>query len=223
MIDYLKPLNSLFEANQNKENAAAMSAYMKGHFPFFGIKSKERREIQKRFLAENGLPKPFDSVVFEAFWSAPEREFQMAGLDILRRQAKKSEVDDIELTEKLITTKSWWDSVDGLSSWVAGPYFLKFPEQMKPVTDRWAVSENIWLKRASIIFQLGYKSKTDVDVLKNHIEMNLGYTEFFINKAIGWALREYGKTNPQWVIKYVEELDDRLHPLSKLEALKNLR
>ena len=223
MIDYLKPLQSLFEANQNRENAAAMSAYMKGHFSFFGIKSTERRAIQKQFLSEYGLPKPFDPKVFEAFWSAPEREFQMAGLDILRRQVKKCEVGDIHLIEKLIVSKSWWDSVDGLSSWVCGPYFLKFPEQTKPITDRWAASENMWLRRASIIFQLGYKDKTDVEVLINHIEKNFGSTEFFINKAIGWALREYGKTDPDWVIKYVDSLEDRLNALSKREALKNLQ
>lgn len=223
MIDYLKPLQALFEANRNTENAAAMSAYMKDHFSFFGIKSSERREIQKQFLSEYGLPKPFDPAVFEGFWSASEREFQMAGLDILRRQSKKCEPDDIHLIEKLIVSKSWWDSVDGLSSWVCGPYFLKFPEQTKPITDRWADSEKMWLRRASIIFQLGYKDQTDVDVLKNHIEMNLGSTEFFINKAIGWSLREYGKTNPNWVVKYVESLENRLHPLSKREALKNLQ
>lgn len=223
MIDYLIPLRSLFVANQNEENAASMSAYMKGHFAYFGIKSTERREIQNQFISEHGLPEPFEPVVFEAFWSAPEREFQMAGLDILRRQAKKSEMGDIELIEKLITTKSWWDTVDGLSSWVAGPYFLKFPEQTKPITDRWAVSENMWLRRASIIFQLGYKGKTDVRILKDHIELNLGSTEFFINKAIGWALREYGKTDPDSVIIYVDELDGRIRPLSKREALKNLR
>ncbi len=222
MIDYLKPLQALFEANRNVENAAAMAAYIKGHFQFFGIKSTERRELQKQFLAKNGMPTPFDPKVFESFWSAPEREFQMAGLDILRRQAKKCEVGDIDLIEKLIATKSWWDSVDGLSSWVCGPYFQKYPENMDLITGTWSVHENMWLRRASIIFQLGYKEKTNFLILKKHIEQNLGSNEFFINKAIGWSLREYGKTEPELVINYVNELGNGLHPLSKREALKNL-
>ncbi|MFT4681924.1 MAG: 3-methyladenine DNA glycosylase AlkD, partial [Flavobacteriales bacterium] len=116
----------------------------KGNFSFFGIKSTERRAIQKQIISECGLPKPFDPIVFEAFWSAQEMWFQMAGLDILRRQAQKCDASDIQLIENLIITKSWWDSVDGLSSWVCGPFFLKFPKQMNPITDRWADSENMW-------------------------------------------------------------------------------
>ncbi|MFM1875639.1 MAG: hypothetical protein RL266_1376, partial [Bacteroidota bacterium] len=203
MIAYLQPVQQLFEANANAENARAMKAYMKDHFEFFGIKSTERRELHKQFLAGHGLPTPFDPVVFSALWKADEREFQMFGLDLLRKQAKKAHENDLFLIEELIITKSWWDTVDGLSSWVCGPYFLKFPERMRPVTDAWAISENMWLRRASILFQLGYKKKTDVQVMIDHIERNLGSKEFFINKAIGWALREYGKTDPEFVRSYV--------------------
>lgn len=222
MIPYVQPLETLFEANANAENAKAMKAYMKDHFECFGIKSTERRELQKQFLANHGLPKPFDPVVFRALWKADEREFQMFGLDLLRKQAKQAQGNDLSLIEELIITKSWWDTVDGLSSWVCGPYFLKFPEEVRPVTDAWAISENMWLRRASILFQLGYKEKTDVMVLTDHIEMNLGSKEFFINKAIGWSLREYGKTDPEFVRDYVKRMEVRMHTLSVREALKNL-
>ncbi len=222
MIPYLQPLQELFEANANAENAKAMKAYMKDHFEFFGIKSTERRDLQKQFLVEYGLPKPFDPQVFRALWKAEQREFQMFGLDLLRKQAKKVQENNLYLIEELIITKSWWDTVDGLSSWVAGPYYLKYPHQMRPVTDAWAVSENMWLRRASIIFQLGYKQKTDTMLLTDHIELNLSSKEFFINKAIGWALREYGKTDPEFVRGYVGSVHTRLHPLSVREALKNL-
>lgn len=222
MIAYLQPIEQLFEANANAENAKAMKAYMKDHFEYFGIKSTERRELQKQFLAEHGLPKPFDPVVFRALWKADHREFQMFGLDLLRKQAKKAQENDLSLIEELIITKSWWDTVDGLSSWVCGPYFLKFPEKVRPVTYAWAISENMWLRRASILFQLGYKEKTDVDVLTDHIELNIGSKEFFINKAIGWALREYGKTDPEFVRDYVKRMEVRMHTLSVREALKNL-
>lgn len=222
LIAYLEPVKQFFEANANSENAAAMKAYMKGRFEFFGIKSPERRELQKQFLNENGAPIPFDPTVFRALWQAEQREFQMFGLDLLRKQAKKVQQADLALIEELIITKSWWDTVDGLASWICGPYFQKFPESMSPVTDTWAVSENLWLRRTSILFQLGYKQQTDTEILLNHIEKNLGSKEFFINKAIGWALREYGKTDPDFVREQVQRLGSELNPLSVREATKNI-
>ncbi|MCF8459826.1 MAG: DNA alkylation repair protein [Flavobacteriales bacterium] len=222
MIAYLKPFQELLEANAQAENAVAMKAYMKNRFEFYGIKSPERRELEKQFLSEFGMPKPFDKKVFRELWKANQREFQHFGLDILRKQAKQASEKDLALIEELIITKSWWDTVDGLASWICGPYFLKFPERMKPVTDAWTVSENMWLRRTSIIFQLGYKQKTDVEILTDHIEKNLGSKEFFINKAIGWALREYAKTDSKFVRDYVERMKEKLHPLSVREALKNL-
>lgn len=222
MIEYLKPFQELLKANANAENAAAMKAYMKNRFEFFGIKSAERRALQKEFLTAFGLPKPFDPEVFLASWEADQREFQMFGLDLLRRQAKKAEEGDIKLIEKLITTKSWWDSVDGLASWVCGPYFLKFPHKTRTITDAWAVSDNMWLRRTSMLFQLGYKEKSDEQILADHIIKNLGSTEFFINKAIGWALRTYGSTNPDFVKAFVTEHDSKMHPLSICEATRNL-
>jgi 3-methyladenine DNA glycosylase AlkD len=222
MMTYLKPFQDLLEANANAENAVAMKAYMKGRFEFYGIKSPERRELQKQFLSEYGWPKPFDQTVFRALWKANQREFQHFGLDILRKQAKQASEEDLALIEELIITKSWWDTVDGLASWICGPYFLKFPEKMKPVTDAWTVSENMWLRRTSIIFQLGYKQRTDVAILVDHIEKNLGSKEFFINKAIGWALREYAKTDAKFVRDYVERMNGKLHTLSVREAVKHL-
>jgi len=222
VIPYLKPFQGLLEQNANAENAEAMKAYMKNRFEFYGVKSPLRRELQKQFLAQSGLPAPFDSEVFLPLWKADQREFQMFGLDLLRKQAKKVKEADLELIEKLIIAKSWWDSVDGIASWVCGPYFQKFPERTRPVTDDWAVSENLWLRRTSIIFQLGYKEKTDSQILADHIMKNLGSKEFFINKAIGWSLREFGKTNPRFVREFVSEHESQMHTLSIREAIKNL-
>jgi 3-methyladenine DNA glycosylase AlkD len=222
VIDYLLPFQELLKENTNQENATAMRAYMKERFVFYGIKSPKRRELQKLFLAEQGFPALFDKEVFSALWKADQREYQMFGLDLLRRQAKKAEEKDIKLIEKLIITKSWWDTVDGLASWVCGPYFLKFPEKTRPITQGWAESENMWLRRASILFQLGYKENTDRNILTDHIEKNLSSSEFFINKAIGWSLREYGKTDPEFVRDYVNQMQSRMHPLSVREATRNL-
>ena len=138
----------------------------------------------------------------------------------MRKQVYLIKKDDLALLEELITAKSWWDTVDGVSSWICEPYFLKFPQHKSEITDQWTVHDNIWLPRASIIFQLGYKEKTDVNLLFHHIRLNLGSKEFFINKAIGWALREYAKTNPEAVKQFVRQTP--MPSLSKREALRRL-
>lgn len=197
-----------------------MQAYMKGHFPFFGIKATERRILLAAFVKEHGMPTPFGPDWVRAFWAEPQREFQHCAVDIMRRQVRQLQESDLDLLEELIITKSWWDTVDGLASWIVGPYFLKFPERKPEITGQWAVHENMWLRRASIIFQLGYKEKTDTELLFRHIRLNLGSKEFFINKAIGWALREYAKTDAEAVRRFV--LETELSALSKREAMKHL-
>jgi 3-methyladenine DNA glycosylase AlkD len=122
--------------------------------------------------------------------------------------------------EKLVTTKSWWDTVDFLASNAAGPWFRKFPEKKSEITSRWNASENFWLQRMSILFQLKYKAETDTKILRSYILPLMESKEFFIRKAIGWALREYAKTDPKFVSKLVKELP--LSPLSKKEAMKGI-
>lgn len=220
IITYLVPLQEAFEQHANAGDAKLMEAYMKGHFPFFGIKATPRRAILSSFLKENGMPTPFDPEVLRAMWAAPQREFHQSALDIMVKQIRSIKQTDLPLIEEFIVTKSWWDTVDGLASWIVGPYFLKFPERKAEITGEWAVHDNMWLRRASIIFQLGYKDKTDTDLLLRHIRLNLGSREFFINKAIGWSLREYAKTDAEVVRRFVSSTD--LHPLSMREAVKNL-
>jgi 3-methyladenine DNA glycosylase AlkD len=218
---WAEELTHRLSERQDNAIAQAMSAYMKGHFAFLGIKTPERRAILTEFLRENGLPDPFDLHWILPLWNGEHRETQYCALDIMRKQLRKINEADIALLEKLIVTKSWWDTVDGLSSWIVGPYFLKFPKHKAEITDQWAVHDNMWLRRASIIFQLGYKEKTDTELLFRHIRLNLGSKEFFINKAIGWALREYAKTDAETVKRFVS--DTELHPLSKREALRRLK
>jgi len=220
MIPYLQPLEEAFALHANADNAKAMQAYMKGHFPFFGIKATPRRALLSTFLKENGMPTPFDPEVLRSLWNAPQREFHHSAVDIMEKQIRSIKESDLSLIEELIVTNSWWDTVDGLSSWICGPYFLKFPEHKAQITDQWAVHDNMWLRRASIIFQLSYKEKTDSELLFRHIRLNLGSKEFFINKAIGWALREYAKTDAEAVKQFVSGTD--LQPLSKREALRRL-
>ena len=123
------------------------------------------------------------------------------------------------LSEEMIKQKSWWDSVDHIATWILGPYFQKYPNQIKDVTFKWNQSENFWLQRSSIMFQKSYRSKTDTKLLTDYILHCAGSKEFFIQKAIGWALREYAKTNPDWVKKFVKT--NELPVLSRREALKH--
>jgi len=154
-------------------------------------------------------------------WDLPEREYQYVAIGYLRKFSKKWDRDFIDLFEQLIISKSWWDSVDGIASWLVGEHFKRFPEMRDEYIDKWMESENIWLQRVCLLFQLHYKEKTD-EMLMGSVIMSLnGSKEFFINKAIGWILREYSKTDSQAVINFVE--NNKLSNLSKREALKWLK
>jgi 3-methyladenine DNA glycosylase AlkD len=120
--------------------------------------------------------------------------------------------------EYCLVHMSWWDSVDGIASEWLGLYFKTFPEQIIPVTSKWIASNNIWLQRSCILFQKTYKKTTDIQLLGKYILHCSHSKEFFIQKAIGWALREYSKTDSNWVTAFVAK--NPLAPLSKREALK---
>lgn len=222
MTDYIRSLKENFEKNANSENAKPMAKYMKNLFPFLGIKTPQRKVLFKDFMKENGLPRlsELKEVTLE-LWNLPEREFQYVAIGLLRKFAKKWDADFIDLLEKIITEKSWWDSVDGIASWLVGSHFKRFPEKRDEYIAKWMKSGNMWLQRTCILFQLGYKEKTDVLLLGGVIKSLAGSDEFFIQKAIGWALREYSKTDSQAVINFVE--NNELPKLSKREAYKWLK
>lgn len=178
--------------------------------------------LLKEFIKEHGFPpiEQLDLIVRE-LWSLPQREYQYVGMKLIDRCGKKLEPDFIETLEYVITTKSWWDTVDALASHPVGMMFKKYPKVKEKYLKKWRRSENIWLRRTGILFQLGYKEETDFDLLSDIIQENLGSDVFFINKAIGWALRQYAHTNPTMVKKFVKATRE-LHPLSRREALKNI-
>ena len=138
---------------------------------------------------------------------------------MLIKYKKKWVPTDIVFFESLILNKSWWDSVDLISSKLVNPFFLKYRNLEEAMTDSWSRSNNIWLKRVSIIYQNGYKKETNLDILTRHILENADSNEFFIQKAIGWALRDYSKVDYKWVIDFVVN-NTKLKPLSKREAIK---
>lgn len=194
---------------------------MKNRCLFFGIKSPLRKEIIKEFFAENGLPEfaELNDIIDELF-QLPQREFQYFGIELCGKLKKQWTAETLSLFEKMVVTKSWWDSVDYIKSVCLKDYFLKFPDERFEITQRWIDSGNIWLQRLSVIFQLGYKEKTDVELLQRNILQLTDSNEFFVQKAIGWALRDYARFNAEFVKKFVA--DNKLKPLSKREALKHL-
>ncbi len=219
MRSYIAPLQKLFSQNAHPENSIQMKRYMKDKFEFFGIKSVERKELTKKFLAFHGIPseKDYEEVIRE-MWDLPQRELQYAALDILERLVKKRVKVEIKLLEHLIVTKSWWDTVDWLATRIVGVRFRQDPELIIPNYSRWMASGNFWLQRVCILFQLKYKQETDEKLLFSTIQELSESDEFFIQKAIGWALREQSKTDPAVVQKFIDE--NELAPLSRREALK---
>jgi len=221
MHAYIKPLSKAFEKAADPIVAEGQKAYMKNHFPFFGMKTEIRRGITSAHFKTQGLldENSLYTVIYE-LWSLPQREFQYAAVELLHFHRKIFSRETIGCIEYCLTNKSWWDTVDALNTLGAGIYFEKFPDRIKTITGRWNRSNDIWLNRSSLLFQLKYKSGTDLELLSKYIVRLSTSKEFFIRKAIGWVLREYAKTDPQWVQKFV--IENQLSPLSKKEALKNI-
>jgi 3-methyladenine DNA glycosylase AlkD len=220
-MNYIQELQKIFADNGNSDNAYQMSKYLKFKFEFHGIKKPERSVIQKSFLnkaKKESIDKIFD-IIYTAF-ETEYRELHYFGIDLLRKSIKKLRESDIENLEKLLQTHSWWDSVDSIAMAV-GDYFKLYPKNKEIIINPWINSENMWLNRVVIIFQLKYKTETNLKLLTKAINSLKHKDEFFIQKAIGWSLREYSKTNPDWVIRFVEQ--NNIKSLAKREALKKIK
>jgi 3-methyladenine DNA glycosylase AlkD len=216
----LEILTKLYEDHRNEENAVPMKKYMKDHFPFLGMKSPLRKELERQFFKETEILKePFCKDFVIGLWEKNEREYQYTAITYIGKFLKKLQKDDLLFLEDLITTKSWWDSVDSIAPLV-GELVKKFPEVVEETINHWSVHENMWLKRTSILFQLKYKDQTNEKILFQYILENADSKEFFIQKAIGWALREYSKTNRESVKRFIE--GNQLAPLSVREGSKYL-
>lgn len=221
MHPYVKQLKALFEKNADPSQAPGMKKYMRDQFEYLGIKSPQFKLLMKEFLTTNGTP-PINELdaILRDLWSLPQREFQYAATSLLGRCEKELPAQFIKTLEYLIITKSWWDTVDTISGGTLGVHFRMFPEMREKYLAKWRKSDNFWLRRATILFQLNYKKETDFDLLCDIIRENLNSKEFFINKAIGWALRQYARIDPKAVKKFVKATP--LHPLSRREAMKHL-
>ncbi len=222
MSDFVKILETEFERNANAEVALGQKAYMKNHFEFYGIKSPIRREVQKPFLKTDYLPPKADlENIVKALWNKPQREFQYFSQELTFKYVKQIGEGDIDLFEFMVLHKSWWDTVDYISPKLIGEYFKCYPAQRDKFIEKWIASGNLWLQRSAILFQLNYKEELDTEFLTYVINSLLGSKEFFINKAIGWILRNYSRINPDWVMDFVNKT--QLAKLSEKEALRLIK
>lgn len=220
MHHYTEQLIEQLSLLASEEKAAGMKAYMRNQFDFLGIQTPERRTVSKANIKKTTLKHEAElEIIVTELWQLPEREYQYCAIELFAANKKIWTQKNITLIEYCITTKSWWDTVDFIATDWTAPYFKSFPEQINPITLRWNNSENFWLQRTSLLFQKSYKKNTDTNLLSSYILNLASSKEFFIQKAIGWILREYAKTDADWVRDFVNEHE--LAPLSKREAMKH--
>jgi 3-methyladenine DNA glycosylase AlkD len=220
-------IGAILKDNAHATNAAAMTKYMRGQFPYFGIKSPVRTEIGKEWIRETSKDlENWDHDLVRALWTRPEREFKYVAMDLLLYMKGKIRVEDLDLIEYMIDTESWWDTVDLIASHFLGTLVQRYPHIKESHIRKWGVqtdpTPSMWLKRSAILSQLKLKKHTDELLLAECIEANMNTDEFFLNKAIGWILREYSKTNQQFVKNFLKLHENSLSSLSVREASKYL-
>ncbi len=218
--EYYQYVKTIFRREGNPETARGQKAYMRDKFEFYGLKTPERTALSKTIFRDKGIPTGTGLIHLIRLCVNDEyRELNYFGLEMAERALKKQTEDFIHFLEELLTTRSWWDTVDYLSKFV-GIHFLRFPELKIPVTEAWMASGNIWLQRVCLIFQLSYKEETDTRLMFRYILQLQNSGEFFIQKGAGWALRQYSKNEAEAVIQFIKN-NPGLAPLTKREGLKN--
>lgn len=201
--------------------APGQQAYMKSSMPFLGVKVPQARRIARQAARGRKDAAELRAAALELWRGATHREERYAATEIMGLRPLRGRLDMLDVHEEMIRTGAWWDHVDEVSHRLAETLDAR-PEELTPVLVAWARDEEFWVRRASIISQLGRRGDTDVALLVSAIQPNIADTEFFIRKAIGWALREYAKTDPEWVRTFVAAHEGELSGLSRREAMKHL-
>lgn len=215
----IRRFKRILEENGDSEQAEKMSAYMQNKFVFAGIPKPKLMELIKPLVNETVKEQLDWNLVLE-LWKCEQREAQYIALEYLQKHRKQLTAADINQLKIMIVEKSWWETVDTIDAFIGD--LVRMDDSLNDVMLEWAVSDNIWLRRVAIDFQQEYKDDTNVDILEKIIVANLGSDEFFINKAIGWSLRDYSKVNPAWVIDFIGRYREKMAPLSIKEASKYL-
>ena len=217
-MDKYEELKRKFEESKDKENAISMAKYMRNLFSFYGIPTPKRKAVYKDFLKEEKKLEKIDWELLDQCYQDLHREFQYFVCDYLLAMNKYLTFEDIPKLKQYITKKEWWDTIDCFDS-VIGEIGLRDNRAEKLMLE-WSKDKDHWLRRIAIDHQLNRKKKTNKELLEQIIVNNFGSEEFFINKAIGWSLREYSKTNPTWVKEFLDKYKDKLNKLSIREASK---
>lgn len=221
---YWLKLDQALQSCANEAEASRMSAYMRNKYQFYGVRAPVCRVLLKDHIKQYGLPQDFahlDTLVRNA-WAQNQREWQYLAMNMVDMAISKWSICDMEhLFAHMITNDSWWDTVDFISSTLVHKWWKMDHQLVDNVNIGWNKHANFWLNRTSIIYQLKRRHQTRTDLLSSHIVAHSASSEFFIQKAIGWALREYAKHNSQWVMAFVAKTP--LKPLSKREALKQIK
>jgi len=206
--------------------AAPMQAYAKSAMPYLGVTAVPLRRVCREVFAGLELPTAaaWRRAVLGLWRGARFREERYCAIELagVRRFDRFQDLAALPMYEELIVTGAWWDYVDGIAAHRLGTLLRRFPCEMRKEMLAWSRSPDLWKRRSSIICQLSFKAETDLDLLYACIEPNLADREFFIRKAIGWALRQYAWTDPAEVSRFVREHEGTLSPLSRREAMKNI-
>lgn len=218
MSTTFKQLQQLMQHHANPEQAKKMEAYMKNQFPFYGIPASDRKKLYASILKDSKQSAKIDWNLLNLCFQEGYREMKYFVCDYLLGMVKYLRYEDLSHIRSYILMESWWDITDSLDA-VIGRMALK-DERVKNDMLAWSVSDNIWLKRVAIDHQLSYKEKTDTVLLEEILHHCMGTSEFFVNKAIGWALRQYSKSDPDWVKRFIDKNYNELHSLSIKEGSK---
>ena len=223
----LTRLRAALQDAADPAKAPAMQAYLKSSMPYHGVPTPILRAVCKQVFADVDLPTAgaWQEQVLAIWRGAEYREERYAAINLSghRRAEPFQTPDALAMYEEMIVSGAWWDYVDVLASHRVGGLLRRFPKQLTPIMLTWSQSDDLWKRRTSIICQLRFKQETDLDLLYACIEPSLSSREFFLRKAIGWALRQYAWTDPAEVARFVAAHEEQLSPLSKREALKNVR
>jgi len=211
-------IKKAFEENRDSENAIAMSKYMRDMFKYYGIPTPLRKSIYKELLKKEKASSIIDWELLDICYEDEYREFQYFVMDYLSLMQKRLTYDDIPKIKRYIKTKQWWDTIDGFDRIIGNIAFSD--SRINDLMLEWSKDDDIWVRRIAIDHQLSRKDNTDADLLEKIIINNLESKEFFINKAIGWSLRDYSKINPDWVRGFIAKHKDKMDKLSVKEASK---
>lgn len=224
--DLLLQVRAELQRVADPDRAASMQAYMKSALPYHGVPAVPMRAIFKRLFATLHFDSaaPWREAVLALFRAAQFREERYAAIELSGHRLARpfQDLDALPMYEEMIVSGAWWDYVDTLATHRLGELLRKEPRAVAQVMRTWSRSDDLWKRRSAILCQLQLKQDTDLELLTDCLAPALSSREFFLRKAIGWALRQYARTDPQWVQDYVREHSAELSPLSQREALKHV-